>query len=302
MTYLRDHWHGNQSLAWSFWINLVLLRAGIFWAEGITGPPVIQDPRLAAAATVTYFAVFHVIVYVWQVVGVLRAGDGYLKNAGSTIWVPAAHVGIVASLILTSVSAFGAMQTLFVDKRDANLAEVWESERAARYALTLSDGGRLIRMTGAFELGLTRSLATLLRDNPGVEGIILDSDGGYVAEGRGVARLIRDRGLDTYVFGVCKSACTTAFIGGRSRMLSEHGRLGFHQYWLEDGYPDVLLDPQEEQEKDSLFYRGQGIRPDFVERLFETPHDDIWYPVPSELLDAGVVQRILYDRPDDLRR
>lgn len=301
MKYLRDHWHGDQSLAWSFWVNLVLLRASIFWAERFTGPPVIEDSSLVTATTVVYFAVFHVLVYVWQVVGVLRAGDRYLKGSGSTVWVPAAHVGVIASLILTSVSAFGAMQTVFIGKRDTDLAAAWERERAARYALSLSDEGRLVNLSGTFELGITKSLASLLGDNPGIRGIVLESDGGYVAEGRGVARLIRDRQLDTYVFRECKSACTTAFIGGRTRTLGEHGKLGFHQYWLEDGYPASLLNPLEEQERDSLFYRGQGIRPDFVNRLFQTPHDDIWYPSHSELLDAGVVQRILYWEPDGSR-
>lgn len=299
MTYLFDHWHGRQSLAWSFWVNLVLLQAGVFWVERLIAPPVLPDKGLVAVATVAFVVVFHVIVYAWQVVGVLRAGDRYLKDSESSIWVPAAHVGVIVSFILTSVSAFGVMQTVFVEERDTNLAEAWERERAARYSLALSNAGTLVRITGIFELGLTRSLDSLLRDNPGVDGIVLDSDGGYIAEGRGVARLIRDRGLDTYVFGVCKSACTTAFIGGRVRTLGEHARLGFHQYRLEDGYPDVLLDPLAEQEKDGRFYQAQGVRADFVNRLFQAPHDDIWYPVLSDLVRSGVVQRILHDGLDD---
>ena len=301
MTYLRDHWQGKQPLAQAFWVNLALLGAGIFWAERFIRPPFIENPAIVATATVVFFFLFHVIVYAWQVVGVLRAGDWYLRESGSSIWVPAAHVGVIASVILTSISAFGAMQTLFVEKRDTSLAEAWERERAERYRLTLTEGGRLVRLSGIFELGITKNLALLLHDNPGVEGIELDSDGGYVAEGRGVARLIRDRRLDTYVFGVCKSACTTAFIGGRARMLGVNGRLGFHQYWLEDGYPELLLNPLAEQEKDSVFYRAQGVRAEFVDRLFQVPHDDLWYPMQSELLDAGVVQRILEDKPDDHR-
>ncbi len=297
MSYVRDHWRGGQSLAWSFWVNLVLLRAAIFWLERFTKPPFVEDPRLVAAATFAFFAICHVIVYAWQIVGVLRAGDRYLVRSSSSIWVPAAHVGIIASLILTSVSIFASVQTLVVDRRDGNKAEAWERERASRYSLTVTDGGRLVRLAGEIELGITRNLAALLRENPGVEGVVLSSDGGYVSEGRGVARLIQRRGLDTYVSGVCRSACTTAFIGGATRVLGEGGKLGFHQYALESGYPDALIDPQAEQEKDRAFFEEQGIAGEFLSRIFDTPHQEIWFPDPQELLDAGVVHRIARDLP-----
>lgn len=297
MTYIRDHWRGGHSFAWSFWVNLVLLRAAIFWLEGFTGPPFLDDPHLFLPATIAFFAVFHVIVFAWQAVGVLRAGDRYLADLGTPILVPAACVGIMACAILTSVSAFGILQALFAERTDTILAEEWEHERAGRYELTLGDGGRLIRLTGDFEHGLTNNLASLLRNNPGVEGIVLSSDGGYVAEGRGVARLIRERRLDTYVFAVCKSACATAFIGGEARMLGASGRLGFHQYWLDRSIPAWIIDPQAEQRKDARFFRQQGIEAAFLERLFDKPHQEIWYPTADELIEAGVVQEILGDDP-----
>ena len=295
MKYIRNHWRGGQSLAWSFWINLVLLRAAIFWLERFAGPPFIEHPHIIDAATIAFFTVFHVIVYAWQIVGVLRAGDRYLARSGSSIWVPAAHVGIIASLMLTSVSVFATLQTLFVDKRDEDVAESWERERAGHYALTLTGDGRFIHLNGDFELGITRNLASLLRENQGVEGIVLSSDGGYISEGRGVARLIQRRNLDTYVLAVCKSACTTAFIGGATRVLGEGGRLGFHQYWLEEGYPDALIDPRAEQEKDRAFFEEQRIHGAFLQQVFDTPHQEIWFPDPRELLDAGVVHRIERD-------
>ena len=123
MSYVRDHWRGGQSLAWSFWVNLVLLRAAIFWLERFTKPPFVEDPRLVAAVAVAFFAICHMIVYAWQIVGVLRAGDRYLAGSGSSIWVPAAHVGIIASLMLTSVSVLASIQTLFVDRSDENRTE-----------------------------------------------------------------------------------------------------------------------------------------------------------------------------------
>lgn len=292
MRYIRDHWRGRQSFAWSFWVNLVLLRAAIFWLEGFTEPIFAEYQLLTATATMVFFILFHVVIYAWQIVGLLRASDRYLAASGSSIWVPAAHVGIIATVILTSVSVLSAIQTLFVDRRDENLAEAWERERAGRYVLTVTEEGDFLYLTGDFELGLTRNLAALLDENPGVQGIVLSSDGGYVAEGRGVARLIQRRGLDTYVLGVCKSACATAFIGGMTRTLGEGGKLGFHQYSLEAGYPDMLVDPRAEQQEDRLFFEEQRIEPAFLTRIFDKPHNEIWFPRPSELLAAGVVHKI----------
>lgn len=293
MTYLRTHWRGEQPFAWSFWINLVLLRVAAFSLEGLLTPIFAEHPRILVVATVGFFLLFHVALYIWQIVGVLRAGDRYLQSYGSSIWVPAAHVGVIASFILTSVSGFAASQNLFVDKPDRNLAEAWQRERAARYTLTVTDDGRYIRLTGQFELGVTRGLTTLLSEHPDVRGIILNSEGGYISEGRGVARLIRNKGLDTYVFDVCKSACTTAFMGGKNRAIGENGRLGFHQYWVAVNYPEKLLSPQVEQDKDRSFFAEQGIHPRFLTQIFDKPHSDIWFPGREELLQAGVVQRII---------
>ena len=73
--YLRHHWQGRQSLAWSFWVNLVLLRAVILGVDRFTRPPFLEDPQMVAAATVAYFLVFHLAVFTWQIVGVVRACD-----------------------------------------------------------------------------------------------------------------------------------------------------------------------------------------------------------------------------------
>lgn len=227
----------------------------------------------------------------------MRAGDVYLQRYRSSVLVPAAHVAVIASLILTIASGFAATQTLFFRQPDRNLAEEWERERAGRYRLSVDGDSRLLHLTGQFELGITRSLSSILDERPTITGIVLDSEGGYVVEGRGVARLIRERGLDTYVFGVCKSACTTAFIGGRERTIGPNGRLGFHQYSMEVNYPDKLLNPRAEQDRDRLFFAQQGVKPAFLSRVFDKPHDDIWFPELEELLEAGVVKRIsLEDR------
>ena len=99
-------------------------------------------------------------------------------------------------------------------------------------------------------------------------------------------------GLDTYVLGRCNSACTTVFIAGKTRTLGPAGRLGFHQHWMDADYPVYLVDEVTEMQKDLAFYEAQGIAADFLEQVFITPHDGLWFPSQAEMLAAGVATRI----------
>ena len=58
---------------------------------------------------------------------------------------------------------------------------------------------------------------------------ILTVPGGHIKAAMEVADLILSHKLDTYVNGMCASACTIAFLAGHQRFVSETGRLGFHQ-------------------------------------------------------------------------
>jgi hypothetical protein len=291
--YLRDHWRGRQSLAWSFWVNLVLLRAAILGLDRFTRPPFLEDPDAVAVATVAFFVVFHLIVFVWQVVGVVRACDAYQRDFGASGVTLITYVGIAGAVALTFTSASGAFVLLFQEPEGEPEYLAWERERAARYSLARdAEDPTLLRFSGTFELGVTKRLRALLERNSGIRALVLDSPGGHVYAGRGVATLVQRHDLDTFVVGQCNSACTTAFIAGETRVLAPGGRLGFHQHRMDADYPVYLVDEEAEMEKDLAFYRAQGIAEDFREKVFETPHDGLWFPSHEALLAAGVVHRI----------
>jgi len=291
--YLRDHWQGRQSLAWSFWVNLVLLRAAILVLEPLTRPPFIDDPLVATGVALAYFLVLHVAVFAWQVVGVVRAGDAYQRDFGASGLLIAVYLAIVAAAAMTLTSAVSVFSHLLQEPEGEPEYLAWERARAARYQLVLdADDATLLRFSGSFELGVIKKLDALLQQHPGLRGIVLDSSGGHVYEGRGVAKLVQRQGLDTYVFGSCSSTCTTVFIAGNTRVLGPQGRLGFHRQWMDADYPVFLVDEEAEMRKDLDFYAAQGIAPAFRDKVFVTPHDRLWFPSPDELLAAGVVHRI----------
>lgn len=299
MLYIRSHWLGDQPLFRSFWINLILLRVVILYVERFTRPPFILEPQAAIAATAAFFVVCQLIVLPWQIVGVLRSCDRYLAGFRPIVWVWGIQIGVAASLILTLISVYSGFQSLYIDRRDMLEAAAPQRAQAARYTLTPTNSGRLINLKGDFEFGITRNLEALLKRHRGVAGIVLSSDGGQIYEGRGVARLIMGHGLDTYVFETCKSACTTAFIGGATRTLGPNGRLGFHQYRLDAEFSNPLADVAAEQERDRRFYADRNIGGGFLRKVFDRPHDDIWFPDSDELLAAGVVHRVADAAPTD---
>jgi len=294
---MRNHWRGDQSLLWSFWVNLVGLRILILFVERFTHPPFSDQSTLAIMATVIYLVLFHVIVYVWQVRGLLKACDRFITRRGAHSTVVLTQIGIVASLFLTILIALGAFQSLFEDP-EAMYKNRFKKGPAllGEYSLSLSGDNKRIHMSGDFNIGLTLDLAALLEKNPDVDAVTLSSTGGRITEGRGVAKLIKTYALDTYVVDSCMSACMTAYIGGVRRHLGPEGKLGFHQFALDSMLKTPYIDPKEEQRIDKEFYESQGVDKDFLERVFQASHTDIWFPSTPELLQAGVVHEILREQ------
>jgi len=293
MTYLLRHWRGELSLALSFWVNLVLVRAVLLSIDQLFQPPATERIATVLPLAIAYFAVSLAVVYPWQVIGVLRATDRRLGQLGSSAVIFGAQVGIVVSLLPTGISAFTTFQPLLVDEPETPAWVLRERERASKYAVALSDDGRTVHITGEFELGLRRRLEAVLDANPGVETVVLDSDGGYVTQGRAVAKLIAARRLDTTVHGTCKSACAIAFVGGETRRIGRAGRIGFHQYRYAARTAHPNLDLEAEHRLDRDYFESRGIGPAFAARVFDAVHASIWYPGNDALLTAGVVHEVI---------
>ena len=78
---------------------------------------------------------------------------------------------------------------------------------------------RLIYANGLFVKSTAAEFRLFVEQNKIKDGavVILESDGGSVAEALSMGRLIRQMGFDTEVTTHCFSSCTLAFIGGVRR-------------------------------------------------------------------------------------
>ncbi|MEH6404818.1 MAG: hypothetical protein V7750_15685 [Sneathiella sp.] len=207
------------------------------------------------------------------------------------------QLGLAVSLLITIFFVLGAFQALFEDPSALQKNKIQQSAPLLKpYTLTVTPNGNWIEMKGDFRIGVTKNLTTLLKQNPQIEGLVLNSNGGRITEGRGVARLIKKNKLNTYIFEACKSACATAFIAGSTRILGADAKLGFHQFSLKSRLKTPYIDPVAEQKIDLAFYASQNIDTDFLEKIFGASQASIWFPSSEELLTAGVVHKIVPNR------
>jgi len=295
MGYLRAHWLGQQTLVWSFWINLAVPFLVINALAQFIRPPYVEETSTFALLAGAYLILGCLAVYPWQLVGVMRACDRYLVDNRDTAWtraiqrVTAIQGAMTASLAVIVVTMFSLVQ------HGINLygpSHLSASDEGPGYTIEFVAERNLISFKGNFETGLSSDLKKLLVERHDIRGIILNSDGGRVFEARGVAKLIREHQLETYVYDMCRSACTTAFIAGMKRYLGKNGRLGFHRYRLRSVLP--AIDVAAEQEKDRAFYQAQGVAPTLLSRIFNEPYESMWYPEVEELLRTKVVHQITH--------
>ncbi len=294
ISYIRKHWRGELSLAVSFWINLFLLNIVIllFWAL-LGYSEILENPVISARVVLVFYAFAILIVYPWQIIGLWRSCNNHIKKSGKRFWPRTAQVLVVLGIIGTLVNLNSYWPTYKSLFRLAFVKGEFES-----YTIKLEKNDTLIHLQGGLGFGVSDEVAKLLKKYPEVKGIILDSIGGRIYEGRKLAKLISAYGLDTYSLKGCYSAATIAFIAGEKRFLGMEANLAFHQYKMDYEGLDAFANTEEEQAKDLLLFRQQGVKSEFIERLFETSHDDLWYPTVDEMLDAGVIHGIV--NPSDL--
>ena len=75
LDYIIQHWSGNISLTRAFWVNLVLLSVVLQIAQQFLFPPYIENEVAVTSVVIIYLIVVKLIVYPWQLVGVLRVSN-----------------------------------------------------------------------------------------------------------------------------------------------------------------------------------------------------------------------------------
>lgn len=198
------------------------------------------------------------------------------------------------ALAAVAAAAIVAIGALALERAVPALTEMWTiytgDEVLNDLSVTVSPDGSTLYVVGSYGFGSESLVQQALERNPGVVTVVLAGPGGRAQVGFDLYRMFRERRLATRVDGDCASACTFAFLGGVERSVSPGGRLGFHRA----SFPGMSDSDMHASNRDLRRFLLQGARlaPDFVERVFATPPDDIWVPTPQELLAGRVINRL----------
>ena len=285
--YLLNHWQGGHSLARAFWINSALFIAIFLFIFELVNK--INNP-----ANIIIWARFYLLLMIvtytailpWQIVGIVRTLIRHIKDRKKVIFSLFIIIFILLELTAFSMMLFFSQQNLM----NGVYLSVSSFDKGG-YEVTIDEFyENAILVKGEFNLGISKELEKVLKNNPQTKMITFDSIGGYVFEARNMFSIIKERGLNTYVPEYCVSACVSAFIGGKKRQISSNALLGFHQGTPSFGKTEFT----EEEIKDKLydtikFYKQQGVDKEFVKRFWRIPPDELWYPNVQELLKNNII-------------
>jgi len=288
--FVARHWRGELPLWASYWLvvwlgNIVFAVVGVLIAKGLKAESGYNPLNIFAIIALTWTSM--ALVVSWQLVGVWRSANNYAQARASvgqrTFWGRLAQAAVILGVI-------GNIAT-FVREGAPQLVEV--SGMAFRndpdvpdYSIRVMRDGTEAEIVGGFKFGLTEDFVKILAASRQITVVHLDSIGGRLGEGEKMFKLIRDRGLNTYVSSKCLSACTLAFAGGRERFLHRDAALGFHK----GTFPGVR-----ESDFDSIqrsVFRSAGFDETFISTALSTPHREMWRPSPQALMRARVVTAI----------
>lgn len=219
-------------------------------------------------------------VFIWQAVGVVRCvrRRGWKKQPLSSLAAP-------VMMLLLALPVFYYLLVTAVQYDNITL-RIQLTEQFGDYEVFALQPEAVVGFHGPMGFGLTHEIAHTLSRQKRIGLILMESRGGLVDESRKLRQLIAERGLAAYVGARCDSSCAYAFMGAERRILRSGARLGLHTPF--DPYKDEEVNRiLQVEETDYLI--GRGVDPEFVARSFTVPPDDMWYPTPQALLDAGVI-------------
>lgn len=118
----------------------------------------------------------------------------------------------------------------------------------------------------------------IVDDNPGVDEVVLMSNGGSILAGMAIGKIIKSKNIDIRVIGICGSSCANyIFIAGNKKTLTRDALVFFHGGAQEYGLADSVRTMKNSEEN-----KTHGVR----------VHDDGDGPPPDYILDATGIKKV----------
>ena len=299
-SFVMVHWRGEYSLAFSYWIisfltNLSVVVVNFVIAEYLNSQKA-YNPLLLWGGNAIIWA-FLISITVWHIVGTWRSADRFSADPHkkNTLW------GGVAKfcLIMGAIKMIGQLPTVYRDLGELSQMAFFNDPSIPDYKLTVTEGGKEIKLEGGFKYGLSQDLKRLMLSAPSAKIVNLESVGGRIAMGEEIAKVIEEYNFSTVSNSRCFSACTIAFLAGTERFLGIDGRLGFHAGAF------AGVESSESKSGEYEIYRGltakYGTSTTFIRKILATPHDKMWYPDRDELIKERIITARSSTAPSSVR-
>ncbi len=282
--YVKKHWRGELSLPVSYWLNSFLANIFAVTITILIGAYMERslNPILILSGLVFIYSMLMAIT-VWQVTGTWRSADNHKERTGRKGWAIAAQIMIFLGVI-QSVKVFtdGSKQII----ETARVAT--GTDEFSEFQVELKNGTD-IHITGYITFKLVGALEKYFDENREIKSIHLNSAGGRIGPANHIAKLLVSKNLNTFSDTGCLSACTIIFVAGNDRVVTVGTQLGFHV----GAMPGVSeTDMKFAQIGEFDFFLSRGIPHSFVQKAYNTPNNQMWYPTYRELMDAKVVTHV----------
>ncbi|WP_299881077.1 hypothetical protein [uncultured Cocleimonas sp.] len=291
--FVINYWNGKLAIGSSFWLVFLGLIILLSVVEPLFLNTIFDDPKQRINATFVSLGITRLLVFPWQLVGLIRVVDREFIKSSNTIKTRLIQSAMILSVLFTFSYSLELIQDAYSYKNKTERSEIITEQPA--YTLSINQQSQQLQqlqIKGDLDIGITKAVSALIKENKNITSVLLESDGGHIYEGRGLSKLFTQHELDTIVEKQCSSACASAFIGGKKRYLGKNAKLGFHQYKLDYSAHKKLVPfhkPEEEQVRDLELFKSRGITTVFLDKVFAKKPDQMWFPSHTELLEAKVI-------------
>lgn len=284
--YFAAHWHGEQSLVRSYWVNNILVAAPLAFVLGLlmTWISVKGDSLQVSAIVLLVGVPLLMSLDVWCIVGGWRSAANYLREGGSGLWGWLARISLALGAVQLLVSiVFGFMPSV---------GQYWSMARGidplGQARFSFSSDGRGLRLDGVIGMGDGERLRQLLDSDAAkdVKRVELASPGGRVREAERMAAALKAHGHASRAVGTCASACTLVFLAGQPRHLTPTGELGFHR--ASTGTYNPVFEELANQQL-AKTYAELGLPQPMIDKTLRTSARSMWFVPRDELLTYGLI-------------
>jgi len=277
--FLIRHWRGELSLATSTWLIGVFLHIITIMMSNI-----LLKSNLSATFYIFMYLGFS-ILSVWQLIGIWRSSEVYIKKGGNNIWASLVKLFVVFGWI-SIISVFSRNVPLYYEAIVSNP----ERENIPEIQFRFINNNKELLVEGGIGIGAAKEFKKVANANSSLKIIHLNNNGGLIDEATNIYSFIKKKGYSTYTSKECISACTIMFLAGEDRLLAKGAKLGFHSASIGkyDGadYDQINLPLKE-------IYKVAGLSDTLIHQALSTPQEEIFYPSQQNLVSNNAVDYIV---------